>query len=61
MEIILVLLVVVAALAAAVLRTVRADGAGREPPIRSHAGWGSAALPSRPYSYLAGDLPAEGA
>ncbi|WP_216699754.1 hypothetical protein [Arthrobacter sp. H5] len=50
MEIVVVLVVAVAALAAVVLRSVRADGAGHAPAIRSHSGWGSPALPSRPYS-----------
>ncbi len=53
---IVVALVVVAALLAAVLRVIRSDGTGRTPPVHSHSGWGSNALPSRAYS----DLTAEG-
>lgn len=47
---IVVVLVLLAALTAAVLRAVRADGRGHTPPILSHSGWGDAGLPSGSYS-----------
>ncbi|NJC21023.1 hypothetical protein BJ994_000099 [Arthrobacter pigmenti] len=54
---IVVVLVLVAALAAVVLRSINRDGVGHTAPIESHSGWGSSALPSRSYS----DPTAEGA
>ncbi|GAB3553633.1 hypothetical protein GCM10027404_26510 [Arthrobacter tumbae] len=47
---IVVVLVLLAALTAAVLRVVIADGRGHTPTVRSHTGWGDSALPSRSYS-----------
>lgn len=47
---IVVVLVLLAALTTAVLHTVHTDGRGHTPSIRSHAGWGNTALPSRSYS-----------
>ncbi|WP_309072144.1 hypothetical protein [Arthrobacter sp.] len=47
---IIVVLVLLAALTAAVLHTVRTDGRGHTPSIFSHTGWGDSALPSRSYS-----------
>lgn len=47
---IVVVLVLLAALTAAVLRAVHADGRGHTPLVRSHNGWGDSALPSRSYS-----------
>lgn len=54
---IVVVLVLLAALTAAILHTVHADGRGHTPSVRSHAGWGDSGLPSHSYS----DLTVEGA
>lgn len=47
---IVVVLVLLAALTATVLRAVHTDGRGHTPLIHSHADWGDTALPSRSYS-----------
>lgn len=47
---IVVVLILLAVLTVAVLRAVHGDGRGHIPLIRSHAGWGDSALPSRSYS-----------
>lgn len=47
---IVVVLILLAALTAAVLRTVLTDGRGHTPPVHSHTGWGGSALPSSSYS-----------
>jgi hypothetical protein len=47
---IVVALVLLAALTAAVLRAVHADGRGHTPTVRSHTDWGDPALPSCSYS-----------
>lgn len=48
---IVVALVLLAALTAAILRTVHTDGRGHTPPVLSHTGWGDPALPSCSYSH----------
>ncbi|WP_323960118.1 hypothetical protein GC088_01270 [Arthrobacter sp. JZ12] len=57
---IVVVLVLLAALIAAVLHAVTADGLRHLPPVQSHSGWGSADLPSRSYSSFASGIATEG-